>query len=256
MFDWAELYYAPLNGGRIEGGYTPLHRGYEIGGDLIFGLTRTLGIGIGAFYMKMSRELYDSSMEIHHSLDEFAYHISEGAELKAMSIRLGLFLTLPIARKIDITANAALCGYLQARYHADWHLGLHPYISTGWDSYNIISTRAEQKKLPLGFQAGAGIEYRLLPKIGLFVEARGRYARFRGLEGTSTSEPGEWAYEGILPAFSEQGKLYYESVPMLPDAPRLIMVQSAPAGGSDGKPRQAVIDLSGVSLQAGIRIFF
>ncbi len=254
LFDWAELYYAPPYSDQIEGGYTPLHRGYEVGGDLIFGLTRTLGIGIGAGYTKMSRALYDSWIEIHHSLEEIYYKIFEGAELEAMSIRLGLFLSLPIASKIDFTANAGLCGYLRARYHADWLIGRAGYVSNWRDPYNNISTRADQKKFPIGFQAGAGIEYRLLPKIGLFIEARGRYAKFRGLEGTSTSEPGE--YGGISPTFSEQGKLFYESAPMLPGAPRVIMVQSAPPAGPDGKPRQAVVDVSGVSLQAGIRIFF
>jgi hypothetical protein len=120
------------------------------------------------------------------------------------------------------------------------------------DPYNKISTRAEQKKLPIGFQAGVGIEYKLLPRIGLFVEAQGRFARLRDLEGTSTSEPGEWG--GLLPSFSEQGKLFYESVPMLPDAPRIILVQSAPSPGPGGEARLAVVDFSGVNLQAGIRV--
>ena len=97
-----------------------------------------------------------------------------------------------------------------------------------------------------------GIEYKLLKRIGVFVEAQGRYARIRGLEGTSRSEAGEWG--GLLPSFSEEGRLYYESVPTLPDAPRLIMVQSDPPPGPDGEPRLAVVDFSGVSLQAGIRI--
>ncbi len=250
FFDWGKIYFAPPGGGRIEGGYTPLHQGYEVGGDLIFELTRTLGIGIGASYTQMSRALWDSQIEIHYSLEGFRYQITEVTELKAIPIRLGLFLALPIIRKLDITANAGLSWYLQARYHADWYLGRVTPI--GFDPYNKISTTAEQKKFPLGFQAGAGIEYKLLPKIDLFVEAQGRYARFRSLEGKSASEPGE--YGGVLPSFSEQGKLYYESVPMLPDSPRVIMVQSAPPPGPGGKARMAAVDFSGVTLQAGIRV--
>jgi hypothetical protein len=253
FFDWGELYFAPPSGGRIEGGYTPLHRGYEVGGDLIFELTRTVGIAIGAGYLQMSRALWDSQIEIHYSPEIFNYYqITEVTELKAIPIRLGLFLALPISKKLDITANAGLSWYLQARYHADWYVGLIPPISLDMDPYQKISTTAKQKKFPLGFQGSVGIEYKLLPRIGLFVEARGRYARFRGLEGTSTSEPGEWG--GLLPSFSENGKLYYESVPMLPDAPRIIMVQSLPPSGPGGEARMASVDFSGVNLQAGIRV--
>jgi hypothetical protein len=252
FFDWGELYFAPPSGGRIEGGYTPLHRGYEVGGDLIFELTRTVGIAIGAGYLQMSRALRDSKVEIHYSLEGYRYQITDVSELKAIPIRLGLLLALPISRKLDITANAGLSWYLRARYHADWYVGLIPPISLDMDPYQKISTTAEQKKFPLGFQVGVGIEYKLLPRIGLFVEARGRYARFRSLEGTSTSEPGEWG--GLLPSFSENGKLYYESVPMLPDAPRIIMVQSLPPPGPGAEARMAVVDFSGVTLQAGIRV--
>lgn len=250
FFDWGELYFAPPSGGLAEGGYTPLHRGYELGGDLIFELTPTVGIGIGAGYTQTSRALWDSQIRIIYP--SYYYQITEVTELKAIPMRLCLFLALPISRKLDITANAGFSWYLQARYHADWYVG--PISPIGFDPYQRISTTAEKKTLPLGFQGGVGIEYKLLRKIGLFVEAQGRYARFRGLKGTSISEPGE--YGGVLPSFSEQGKLYYESVPMLPDAPRLIMVQSAPPPGPGGEARLAAVDFSGISLQAGIRVRF
>jgi len=34
------------------------------------------------------------------------------------------------------------------------------------------------------------------------------------------------------------------------------MVQSAPPAGPGGQPREAVVDFSGISLQAGIKIHF
>jgi hypothetical protein len=100
-----------------------------------------------------------------------------------------------------------------------------------------------------------GIEYKFDRTTGLFIEAQGRYAKFKGFEGTSTSVPNEFN-GGVLPSFSETGKLYYESVPTIPGSPRWIMVQGAPPNGPDGKPREAVVDFSGVSLLAGIKIRF
>ena len=80
------------------------------------------------------------------------------------------------------------------------------------------------------------------------MEARGRYARFRGLEGTTTSVVGD--YGELVPEFTENGTLYYDLTPILPGSPRLIMVQSEP----DGELHRAVVDFSGVSLGAGFRI--
>ncbi len=254
LFDWGKTYFAPPGGGEvISGGYRPLHLGYEVGGELIAAFTPKVGIGLGAGYIRMSRSREDSSW-ISITPDPgifFGYLIREIAELYAVPIWLALHLDMPISSRIGITTNAGLSWYLQPRYRAEWIVS---QSSMYMPIYNTITTSVEQKKLPIGLQAGVGIEYRLLPKIGLFVEGRGRLARLRGFKGTSASVPGEGG--GTLPSFSEQGELYYESVPMLPGAPRLIMVQSSPPAGPDGEPRRAIVDLSGVSLLAGFRIYF
>ncbi|MGA2532919.1 MAG: hypothetical protein ABSG19_07755 [Candidatus Aminicenantales bacterium] len=254
FFDWGKIYFAPPTGGLIEGGDTALHRGYEFGGDLIFELTRNIGIGIGAGYLQMSRNPPQSMMRI---IDDpqggggFTKYFTAVTKLKAIPIRVGLFLSLPMSKKIDFTAHAGISYYLKAEYQADWYVAVASAVESPGQR---LSTNAEKKETPIGFQGGLGIDYKLIRRIALFIEAQGRYARFRGLEGTSTSEPSRWG--GVLPSFSENGKLYYESVPMIPNAPRLIMVQSAPPAGPGGQPREAVVDFSGISLQAGIRIRF
>jgi hypothetical protein len=43
---------------------------------------------------------------------------------------------------------------------------------------------------------------------------------------------------------------------IMPNSPRLIMVQSDPPDGPGGYPRQAVVDFSGVGLRAGVRFYF
>jgi opacity protein-like surface antigen len=251
FFDWGKIYFAPPSGGLIEGDYEAIHTGYEFGGDLIFELNRNIGIGLGAGYLQMSSKPWDSMMVIIHVPTNGGpvYGFTTDTKLNAIPIRMGLFLSLPMSKKFDFAAHAGLSYYLQAEYHADWYVSAMTQVESPGQH---LSTSAGKRKNGLGFHGGLGIEYRPTRRVGVFVEAQGRYARFRGLEGTSISEPSDWG--GILPSFSERGKLYYESVPMLPNAPRLIMVQSSPPAGPGAEPRQAVVDFSGVSLQAGIRI--
>jgi hypothetical protein len=260
FFDWGKTYFAPPPGGSIEGDYSAIHWGYEFGGDLIFELIPKVGIGIGVGYLQMSRETPPTPytkpyvmMSIDDPLTGDSTEFTVGTKISTIPIRASLFLSLPIGKKLDITANTGVSYYLQAEYHADWLVGVLNSIWTGPDSR--LSTTAEKKTAGFGLQGGVGIEYKFTRTTGLFVEAQGRYAKFRGFEGTSTSVPNEFN-GGVLPSFSETGKLYYESVPTIPGSPRWILVQSAPPAGPGGTPREAAVDFSGVSFLAGIKIHF
>jgi hypothetical protein len=257
FFDWGKTYFAPPPGGLIQGGYATIHWGYEFGGDFIFELSPKLGIGIGAGYLESSKNPpnYPGMMLIidNPQGQGIIKRFYAGTKLSAIPLRLGVFLTLPVNGKFNFTANAGVSYYLRARYHAFWAV-LQDVPGLPEDPTQELSSTADDKKTPIGFQGGLGIELKLLAQAALFLEAQGRYAKFHGLEGTSVSEQAMGG--GLFPPFSETGKLYYESVPMIPNPPRLIMVQSAPPAGPGGQPREAVVNFSGVSLQAGVRVHF
>jgi hypothetical protein len=253
FYDWGRTRFGPPSGALIEGGFSPLHGGYEIGADVIFQITKTFGLGVGMSYLKMNSTFDESMMEIRQNAEDLTpFFVYEATELNAMPIRLGAFFFWPVNDKLDITANGGPSWCLRLKYHADWWLSRFDPLDMPPSQH--LATRAETGTLAMGLQGGVGIEYRLLPRIGLFVEAQGRLARSRGLEGTSASEEGEWG--GLFPSFAESGTLYFESVPMLPDEPRLIMVQTMPPPGPGGQARLAAIDLSGVTFRAGIRVRF
>ena len=237
-FDWRRSFW-PAS----EGGYRALHHGFELGGDVIFELSRTIGIGIGSGYLEASRV---SRMDVW-----FPDRFEDGVliaepKLSIAPIRFGLFLNFPLKEKINFTTNFGIFYCLKARFSADWKYW-HSVMDAIFDD-TVLVTFAEKRGIPLGLNGGMGIEYKLVSKVFVCLSVQGRYARFRGMEGSSEFS------SLINDPFYEQGKLYYESVPTLPDAPRLIMVQSDPPEGPDGEPRLAVVDFSGVSLQAGIRI--
>lgn len=256
FFDWGKTYFAPPPGGTITGGYKPVHWGYEFGGDIIFELSPKIGIGIGAGYLEIAKNppTYPGMMIISDNPEGggAVRHFYAGTTLKAIPVQLAVFLTLPINQNFNFTADAGVSCYLKPRYKGFWLvIEESSLLEPPWQS---MSTAAEKNQACLGFQAGLGIEYNLLAKAALFVEAHGCYARFHGLEGTSVWEQGPWG--GPFPPFSETGKLYYESVPAIPNSPRWIMVQRAPPAGPGGQPREAIVDFSGVSIQAGVRIHF
>ncbi len=254
FFDWGKTYFAPSPGGTITGGYESIHWGYEFGGDVIFQLSPKLGVGIGAGYLQMSKDApYPAMMTI--MVDPYygpEIEFTASTKISAIPIRASLFLSLPVSRKLDITAHAGISYYLQAEYHGDWFVAIPNIIFTG--PFSSLTTAAEKKTAAIGLQGGLGVEYRFIRLLSLFLEAQGRYAKFKGFEGTSTSVAGD--YGGVLPSFSETGKLYYESVPAVPGSPRWIMVQSAPPAGPGGQPREAAVDFSGVSFLVGVRIHF
>jgi hypothetical protein len=170
--------------------------------------------------------------------------------LSAFPVRVSVFLSLPLSLKLNFIADGGLSYYYRARYRDEWVGWIHAGEILTY--YTSIATRAGTLNTPMGIQGGLGLEYELLHNLFLSLSARGRYARFRGWEGSSEYEIYEFG-EAIT-SFSEHGTLYYETVPMLSYEPRLLAVQESPPPGPGGEPRQAAIDFSGFSLQFGIRI--
>ncbi len=232
-----------------HGGYRAVHGGYEFGGDVIYALTPRIGISIGGGYLRISRASSMSFAMLVPSL--LAASAGANPRLNAVPIRVGMHLTMPLSRKVNFLAEGGVCYYFNARYSDELESGTF-LIDMGLISSIRIMTSAEAKGVPLGLHGGLGFEYRLLPDLFLSLSALGRYARFRTWEGSSQFEIFE-SVEGTT-TFSEQGILYYELVPDLPDPPRLITVQSSPSMTIGPEPRQAAIDFSGFSLQFGIRI--
>jgi len=230
--------------GASEGGYRPVHNGYEFGGDIIYELTPRLGLSFGAGYLRISRASR-AALYIPEVIGPYAGLIAEPT-LDAVPIRLGLDFAIPLNKRLNLHTEIGASYFFRARYSDEWRM-LISSMDTVVGYFDIV-TRAERKRAPIGFQGGIGLEYMLSQRLSLVIDAKGRYARFSGWHGSSVLE------SDTETPFSEEGTLYYEVVPMLAGSPRLIMVQSAPPNGPGGEPRQAVVDFSGINLQVGIRI--
>lgn len=235
---------AEYSGWAYEGGYEPVHAGYDAGVDVVFLLSPRFGIGIGASYLRSSGS---ADMTLVPETEEMVF--DGGPTLSAIPIRLGLYYSLPLGGRLSLTANAGAAFYAGLRFHDRFHTEQSGIFST----QEIIASRWSLSA-NLGFQGGLGLDFKISSKMGFFIEAQGRYARFKNF-GKATikvasSEGGSQTREGKIYLRSQTlsadplimfNAFVVESTPPTPDPPDIAI-------------REPKFDLSGFCLQAGIRI--
>ena len=240
-FGLMELYEASVSG-TMTGGYKPLHGGLDLGGDLIYQITPRFGVGVGMGYVDASRDSLATLTD-----GELSVEVTEAVSLKAMPIRLGVFFDFPVAAKLSLTADAG----------GDWYTGLKlraaNRLTQSDGSYMDFSFTGARNGFAgnIGFQGDLGLEYKLSPKLGLFVEAAGRYARLKtfddALEAVAWSGGESDSMTGTLYVVTETASemgtftMFYVS-------------PASPTPKPDETFRVPKIDFSGVSLRFGIRV--
>jgi hypothetical protein len=242
FFELLEVYDA-LGLGTAEGGYSPVHWGANFGADLIFQLSRNVGIGLGVGYMRNSE---DSEMIITNETESIA--LTATPTLSAVPIRLGVFFTIPVAGKIDLTADLGAAVYAGLKLDATQRI---EFAADDWMEMTASGSRSSFDNL--GFHGSLGFEYEVSPTLGLFVEAAGRYAKFKNFDSVTGLE--EYS-DGSTD--TQEGKLYIVTYTFADGSYSPFTIEDTPP--VDDPPdeiyREPKIDLSGFSLQAGIRIRF
>ncbi len=225
-----------------EEGFSPLHDGYDFGADLVIQVHRNIGIGIGAGYLKSSE---NSVMTL--TSPEETVTVNGTTKLSALPIRLGVFLTFPLNNKLNFTANVGAAWYTSLKFAAVLRLE----ADADWEQISLDSSRTSLSDI--GFQGGLGFEYHVAQNVGLFVEALGRYARFKNFESVTGTEN----YSGGDPDTME-GTLYLETFTEDEVSVTLFTVEETPPVSEppDYVVREPKFDFSGFCLQAGIRIRF
>jgi hypothetical protein len=242
-FELLEIYSAE-GFGSFTGSYKPLHGGYNFGGDIIYQLSPKIGLGLGVGYMRNSSSSEGIWTPEGSGGPGPEITLTAAPTLTAMPIRLGVFFTTPLSKVLNLTADAG------AAYYAGLKLDATQGIeeSDQWEEMRLEGS--ERSGIDIGFQGSLGLEYMLSPKLGLFVEAAGRYAKFKNFEmvtGTEVSSSGE--------PDTTEGKLYIAINTL--DTYEITGFTIVPTGEvADPEYYEPKIDLSGFSLQAGIKIRF
>jgi hypothetical protein len=244
-FEIFELYRA-WGLGTITGGYSsPFRAGQNFGADLVLQLSRGFGIGIGAGYLRFSKS---SLMTFSYESED--YRVSATPTLTAIPIRLGVFLTIPLAKWLNLTVNGGAEAYaalkLDARHRID-------YPDGEWAEESLSASRRAGFD-NLGFHGSLGFELMLSRNTGLFIEALGRYARLKNFEKATRSSRSGGGSE------TTEGRLYLESFTAengeIEQRWDTFTVEETPpvSGTPSIVYSEPKVDLSGFSLQAGLRI--
>lgn len=237
-FDLIE-YYAAEGGATFTGGYSPLHGGYNFGADLIYQITPSIGIGLGAGYIRNSADSLATYTD-----EDFSVDITVNPKLAVVPIRLGAFFTFPLGGKLNLTADAGATYYAGLQFDATQRLD---YIDDSWMEQSLSGR--ERSGADIGFQGGLGFEYMFSPKMGFFVEAAGRYAKLKNFEQVSgITNYSDGSSDTV------DGKLYIVTDTIGTTEINMFTIEETPP--TEGDVREPKFDLSGFSLQAGIRIRF
>jgi Outer membrane protein beta-barrel domain len=235
-FDILDMYSAE-GFGTVTGSYKALHGGVTFGGDIIYQLSSNFGIGLGFGYLRSSANGLGTWTEEGETVT-----LTTEGRLTGMPVSLGAFFTAPLSKKVNLTTDVGVDYYFGVKLHAmqglDW-------TETDWQHMTLEGS--ERSGLDLGFHGNLGFEYMFTNKMGFFVEASARYANLKNFE----------SIEGIMESYSGSdsitGKLYIGSEVYNGQAIGMFTIYE------DGETvpsmyREPKMDLSGLSLRAGIRI--
>ncbi len=213
------------------------HSGIEASGDLIYSLTPRFGIGIGAARINAGKR----SQLVFLDAESWPQVLRIDPEIKVSAFRAGLFYSLPFAGLLAISVHGG-----PALYSAE-----HSFSLGGSASFlrqGLVHTGYFQKATAkqIGFEGALGFEFNANRFVCIFVEVQGRYAKIDDLEG---DERADFIQDNRLQSSAEAGPVYFLDTGAYPE------LDIIPSGGAvPGSAHQAMLDFSGVSILAGLKL--
>jgi len=208
-------------GHELDGDVEPFHSGFDFGADAIYSLTSHIGIGLGVSYVQWGSKSWLPLKDVGYTkrLDSMPW-------VRALPVRLGAFVPLPVFRKINVTFNAGPAYYF-VRYK----------YNMAYPPYTVVQKASGQG---LGFHGGIGLELEWNSRATLFIEYQGRYAKFNNFEGVEFKSGTKG--EGSLFYIEDEGM------------PQIAIYDEAPHWYDT--VRRADFDLSGFAIRVGAKVKF
>ncbi len=229
----ADLYAYQL-GATADKAAGTLHFAFQYGGEFIFPLARQ-------FYICAGLEYYANTSEtiISYPQGLGASTLKVTPEFRAIPVKIG-FLFYP-AEYLYFKVGAAYA-FARAAYAYRFDHG------TFWQDWSGEATGGA-----LGFYGAVGLDLKVSRTFSFIVEAAGQSLSVSGLSGTGTFQD-----SSMSAPVTETGKLYSYDGQATPvnSYPLVFLRSKVPSEGGVANAREAVLDLSGLSLKAGIKISF
>lgn len=216
-----------------------LNRCLEGGADLLVYLGERFGVSLGAAYLKGSRENL-LTLTVPESPPVTATFRCE-PQIESIPVNLGLFYILPLGGRFNLLADAGggwTFAWLKIIDRFEMPDGSDQSLAKG-DAGGIH-----------GF-ARLALEVKIRRGLFFFVEAVGRYARISGFKGSQEM------YENDVLTSTTYGTFHTVTWGNPGPEFRVIQIkQETPFGLEKIDSTKTVIDYSGVSARAGVRIRF
>lgn len=225
--------YEDIFSAQRNGEIRPAHLSYIAGGELTIRLHPSVFLGIGVDYFKGKKE-----SQVEFIRGPASYVFTTCPKIQAIPIKL-MISYFPIPSfyiKSGIEYYFAQCTYY-------YHIQMDDF----WENWE-----GKSKAQELGLMGGLGIVQNVFSHLSVFLEGIGRYAKIRGFKGTN------YFKDSTGFSSSEEGTLYIYQGQISEEKsyPLLFIRKKRPAEAGVLNPALAMIDLSGFSLTAGIRIHF
>jgi hypothetical protein len=175
--------------------------------------------------------------------------LSRNDRIRSIPIRIGLLYSWPLSRRLSLRPHVSLDAYLSSFKEKGGEeresLGDYPFLARDeWD----IQTRA----VSWGSTWGLSLDLSLSTAVSLFLDGGYRRARLSGFQGTETRFD-----NGVLESERDFRLLYYEfHSGQMETGFRYLNLPMACGSTPLDIVRNAVLDLSGPYLKAGLRISF
>ncbi len=230
--DGLASYYEATLGAPASGRVKALRLGYVAGGEL------QLPLGSGFYFA--------AGAEYHSSEASSAVSFGSGGSQK--------FLTTPGVQVVPVSLSILFfpVRFLNLRAGLEYSFVRCAYIyrlekNDFWQKWKARATSGN-----LGYHFGIGTDWRIFSHVSLVAEALYRRSHVKGFEGEGVYQESGGAEANI------KGKLYFFQQATTGDrsVPLLFLREKAPTEPGVSDVREAELDLTGLSLRAGLKITF
>jgi len=230
-------------GATTEGEFNKINLGFEYEAEFILSLPAGFGVGVGVGYIQRSKmtEL-SATMPLEGSASA-----SLEPKITAVPINVSAYYFTPGIAPLKFFVYGGI-GYYYGRLTIDIREESTP--PAFWSEQEAML-----KDQGFGLHGGVGLEFKVAPRIALFLEGRARYCKLNSWNGDSTYEDSDgntgdevgsmWYFE-LLDQNYGSGEWF----------PGITISTGTPSGPDIRNVRKFEVNLSGISLRTGIRIKF
>ena len=230
-------------GATTEGEFNKIKLGFEYEVEFILSLPAGFGVGVGVGYIQRSK-----MTELSATLPLFgSASASIEPKITAIPINLSAYYFTPGIAPLKFFVYGGI-GYYYGRLTIDIREESTP--PAFWSEQEGML-----KDQGFGFHGGVGLEFKVAPKIALFLEGRARYCKLKSWNGDSTYEDSDGNTgdeKGFMWYFEELDQNYGSGEWF----PGITIASGLPSGPDIRNARKFEVNLSGISLRTGIRLKF